>query len=116
MTYQPQKTTENQPLDQLPAPLAVGSLGRILLAIQDGPMRTTYLKRRLLPQSPQVMVRILACAHRESALGNHQAACLLEVAIDLLVRSKEYEGERQRFLQNVGPVRTRRLGDFSAQR
>ena len=101
MTYQPQKAIENQPLDHLPAPMAVASLGRILLSIQDGPMRTTYLKDRLMPQSPQVMVRILACAHRESALGNHQAACLLEVAIDLLVRSGEHELARQEFLAST---------------
>jgi hypothetical protein len=98
MAYEPKKSMEKQSLDQLPAPFAVERLGRILMAIQDGPLRSTYLRQNLMHYSPQVMVRIIACAHRESAMGNHFAACLLEVAIDVLVRSGTYEALRLDFL------------------
>jgi len=98
MTYQPKKSIENQELDQLPAPMAVARLGRNLQALQHGTMRRIYLQDKLLHFSPQVMVRIVACAHRESAMGNHQAACLLEVAIDMLVRCGLHEETRQQFL------------------
>ena len=99
MAYEPKKSMEKQSLDQLPAPFAVERLGRILMAIQDGPLRSTYLRENLMHLTPQVIVRIIACAHRESAMGNHQASCLLEVAIDVMVRSEAYEAFRLDFLE-----------------
>ena len=98
MAYEPKKSMEKQSLDQLPAPFAVERLGRILMAIQEGPLRRTYLKDHLMRCTQPVIVRIIACAHRESALGNHRAASLLEAAIDLIVRSGEYDDIRTEFL------------------
>ena len=98
MAYEPKKAMEKQTLDQLPAPFAVERLGRVLMGIQEGALRRTYLKEHLMPYSLPFVVRIIACAHRESALGNHRAACLLEVAIDVIVRSGSHEDLRNAFL------------------
>ena len=68
------------------------------MGIQEGALRRTYLKEHLMPYSLPFVVRIIACAHRESALGNHRAACLLEVAIDVIVRSGSHEDLRNAFL------------------
>lgn len=66
-------------LSALPAPLAVARLGRNLGAVPRGRARELYFLRHMADASPPWVVRVLACAQRESALGVEEARVLFDV-------------------------------------
>lgn len=83
---------ETEALFDLPAPLAVQRLGRHLQGVPDGPPRRLYLGRRLKAAPVLPLVRLLACAQREAALGNPDARVLFDL-FGSLVSAKELEEE-----------------------
>lgn len=66
-------------LSSLPAPLAVATFGRRLAALPTGRARELYFLRHILDVTVPVVVRLLACAQRESALGVEEARVLFDV-------------------------------------
>ena len=53
----------------LPAPMAVIKLGRAVRALPQGEPRKRYLQRRFMAAPVLPLVRVLACAQREAAMG-----------------------------------------------
>lgn len=62
----------------LPAPIAVERLGRALGAVQQGPLRATYLEDRVKDAPVLPLVRLLACAQREAVRGVFGARLVVE--------------------------------------
>lgn len=62
----------------LPAPHAVERLGRYLSAIPAGEARLRYLGARVLAAPEKPLIRVLACAQRESAAGSVEGMVCVE--------------------------------------
>ena len=62
----------------LPAPLAVERFGRYLLAIPAGSARLKYLESKVLAAPEKPLIRLLACAQRESAAGSVEGQVCVE--------------------------------------
>lgn len=66
------------------APLVVERLGTYLLALPEKAQRARSLLERITKTSPLPLVRILACAQRESAAGSIEARMVVETFGELL--------------------------------
>lgn len=62
----------------LPAPIAVERLGRYLAAIPAGSARLKYLESKVLKAPEKPLIRVLACAQRESAAGSVEGQVCVE--------------------------------------
>ncbi len=60
------------------APLVVERIGRGLLAVPQGQLRTVYLEERLKDAPALPLVRALACAQREAVLGSATARVVID--------------------------------------
>jgi hypothetical protein len=71
-------TASDEELFEVAAPLAVDRLGRGLMAVPAGRLRVVYLEERIRRGPPLPLVRLLACAQRESVLGIVPARLVVE--------------------------------------
>ncbi len=65
-------------LETLAAPVVVERLGRAMAAVAQGPLRLAYLEERLREAPIAPLVKMLACAQRESVRGAVPARLVVE--------------------------------------
>jgi hypothetical protein len=70
----------------LPAPMAVERLGRSMRAFPEGEPRYRYLFRRFVDAPTLPLVRLIACAQREAAMGAPEARVVFDAFGSLMTR------------------------------
>lgn len=81
-------------LQTLAAPVVVNRLGKALGAIAQGPLRLAYLEERLRAAPIAPMVKMLACAQRESVRGVVPARFVVE-SFTILLDDRRLEPSAQ---------------------
>ncbi len=77
-------TTLREDLESLAAPVVLQRLGKSLSAIPAGPLRLSYLEERVVDVPAAPLVKMLACAQRESVRGEAYARIVLDCFTVLL--------------------------------
>jgi hypothetical protein len=76
-------------LESQPAPIVVERLGRLVGNIAAGPQRVAYLADRLDDDAPVApLVRVIACAQRESVRGSIEGRILIEAFTQLVEQGR----------------------------
>jgi hypothetical protein len=87
-------------LVELAAPQAVERLGRSLASVPRGKLREVYLEERVREVPIMNLVRILACAQRESVRGVVEARVLVET-FATIVQSEHVDPQRKAALMTA---------------